>query len=69
LYFAAERDLSVRVVSLVFALGHFAGVFGFPYVAGSDIDAHGIDAALVVIATMSALSIVGSLVALLRLSR
>lgn len=43
---AGESNLSVPVASQVFTLGYFAGAFGFPYVAGRLISAHGIGAAL-----------------------
>ncbi|MCG2599611.1 MFS transporter [Achromobacter insuavis] len=43
---AGESDLSMPVASQVFTLGYFAGAFGFPYVAGRLIAAHGIDVVL-----------------------
>ncbi|PJM87194.1 MFS transporter [Achromobacter ruhlandii] len=54
---AGESNLSIPVASQVFTLGYFAGAFGFPYVAGRLIAAHGIGVALVAMMALVAINI------------
>ncbi|AUZ17967.1 MFS transporter [Achromobacter xylosoxidans] len=58
--FAGESNLSIPVASQVFTLGYFAGAFGFPYVAGKLIAAHGVSVAL---GAMMALVVVNIVIA------
>lgn len=63
---AGESNLSIPVASPVFTLGYFAGAFGFPYVAGRLIAAHGIGFALAAMMALVAVNIAIIGVVLLR---
>ncbi|WP_083632614.1 MFS transporter [Bradyrhizobium sp. NAS96.2] len=47
-FIAGEDERSLAVASQVFTLSYFVGLFGFPYVAGQVVNAHGFDNLLVI---------------------